>query len=721
MSRNSLVYSLFLVSNEDFIKTAYHILLNRSPDEEGNLYYMARLARGFSRESILLQLSKSPECRAALPQSLSSILSSYEREHHWFWRLFNRHSSQSRTLRQFAYDLRTPLAISPPSAPATEMANTPTEQQRAPAVDLSVQSATRTRAECKSTFGEVNYPLFSFVIPVYDRTDLLRNCINSALAQTITDFEVIVVMDGSPAETIAVVEEFRHDPRVRAFSYPTSSGNAVRGRNKGIIEARGKYISFLDSDDIAATCRLELCMPFLEEDLADVIYGSWRASLDGSRKVAGIENGQVIESPSCDLEMLKEICVPCQSTVTVRRDLLRRVGLLDPEMKYREDHELWLRLAHHGARFHSIPEVLCTLRLHQGNNELNFVQQDEDWAKRAIEVYAQPKISPRKVVFILPGLGISGGIAVVLKHASMLIAAGQDVLVINVGPEANLDWLGVNTVPIVQATDARRYLFENIDCLFATGWQTAEWLDKFDAKQKYYFVQSDERRFTDDPETRKEIESTYRRSCRYLTEAFWIRDLLKTEFGHDAAYVPNGIDLSIFRPLPPIARKGPKKLRVLLEGPIAIPFKGMADSYRAVCDLDVEIWIVSSAGKPPADWRYDRFFEGVAFNEMPKIYSSCDIFLKMSRVEGFFGPPMEAMACGCAVVVGKVSGYSEYIVHEMNALVVESGDVAGAKESVRRLIFDKSLRTALINGGLKTVKDWSWEKSHRAMLGVIRE
>ena len=65
---------------------------------------------------------------------------------------------------------------------------------------------------------------------------------------------------------------------------------------------------------------------------------------------------------------------------------------------------------------------------------------------------------------------------------------------------------------------------------------------------------------------------------------------------------------------------------------------------------------------------------------------------------------MEAMACGSAVVVGKVTGYDEYIQNEHNALVVEQSDVKGAKEVVNRLMNDKNLRNKLVENGHKTAK-----------------
>ena len=561
--------------------------------------------------------------------------------------------------------------------------------------------------------------LVSFVIPIYDRTDVLRAAISSALNQTMRDLEVILVTDGSPPETLSVVNEFIDNARVRIFHFPISSGNAVRARNKGILEARGKYVAFLDSDDFAMPDRLERSLEVLESGKADVVYGAWRAVLDGTRDIDGISNGQIVFSPDCDLEMLRAGCVPCQSTVIVRREVFFQAGFLKPVMEYREDHELWLRLAATGAKFRSIPHVLADLRLHAGNNELKFKDTDSRWRSLALEELKTPGPIPKKIAFILPGVGISGGVGVVLKHADLLISKGHDAFVINLGEPGTGAWFSGHRVPVVHVSDKRRYLFENIDMLFATGWNTTEWLDRFEAKRKLYFVQSDERRFFDDPALKRKIGNSYRMNCEFLTEARWIRTMLKKEFSKDAYYVPNGLDTSVFYPDTPLIPKDPARPRVLLEGPITIPFKGMDDAYAAVEPLNCEIWIVSSAGKPKPNWRCDRFFEAVSFDKMRKIYSSCDIFLKMSRVEGFFGPPLESMACGCAVVVSKVTGWDEYIVENENALVVDHADIRSARSAVNQLINDKALRDRLIQNGCATVKNWSWRSSLDAMLAVV--
>ena len=196
-------------------------------------------------------------------------------------------------------------------------------------------------------------------------------------------------------------------------------------------------------------------------------------------------------------------------------------------------------------------------------------------------------------------------------------------------------------------------------------------------------------------------------------------DLLNKEFYRNAYVVPNGIDTTVFNPNVPLVPKNGKRLRVLIEGPITVPFKGVAVAYTAIEPLDCEIWVVSSAGKPDANWRVDRFFEAVSHEDMPKIYSSCDILLKMSRIESFSYPPIEAMACGCAVVVGRVLGSIEYVIDGVNALVVAPGVVSGARDAVKRLLEDFELRTSLVNEGFKTANNWSWGRSYDAMLRVV--
>ena len=564
-------------------------------------------------------------------------------------------------------------------------------------------------------------PMVSFIIPIYNRTDVLREAIKSALAQTYLSIEVILITDGSPPETLAVVNEFAQDPRIKIFHFPTSSGNAVRGRNKGILEAEGKYIAFLDSDDIATKDRVLYSLSLLEENLADVVYGGWQALLDGTREIDGLVNGQVVYSPDCDLDLLLKVCVPCQSTVMVRKSFFYKAGFLKHNMQYREDHELWTRLAVYGAKFRSIPQVLVHLRLHSGNNELNFKKNDSYWQNQLLCEYKIPAKIPKKIAFIVDGLGCGGGTIVIMRYANFLMSQGHDVQIINVGNAVTGEVPGnTNIVPIIDLHAAKYYLFGNIDLLFATFWTTCQWLEKIPAKRKIYFVQSDERLFYDTDLLKQSVANTYRLSgCEYVTVSNWIVRMLKQEFNQNAKTIPNGIDCNVFYPCRPLVPKNPNKLRILLEGPLSIPFKGVVDAYSALDGINCEIWLVTSDGYPDPSWRIDKLFHNVAFADMPAIYSSCDILLKMSRVESFSYPPLEAMACGCAVVVGEVSGDIEYVEHEVNALVVNKQDVIGANGAIKRLIADNDLYMKLINNGYKTAQQWTLERSFNSLISII--
>jgi O-antigen biosynthesis protein len=575
----------------------------------------------------------------------------------------------------------------------------------------------RPKSASKKSKSDYVRGMVSVIIPVYDRTDELRASVDSILTQTYENYELILVTDGSPPETMAVVESYRSNPKVKIFHFYDNSGNAVRGRNKGIKEASGEFIAFQDSDDIAEAHRLGKSVEFIQQTCADVVYGGWKAKVAEGRSDLKIKNGKEFEAKNFDSENLLNMNYVCQSAVLARKEPLISVGGFKSIMHYREDHELWLRLLFAGFKFKAMPGIVCNLSLHSANNELKFISDDKKWYDLMLREYKIFSRLPLKICYIIPGTSISGGIAVVMQHTNRLLKEGYDVSVFSQDLKTNIDWFPGQKVPIYPID--REYYKKNIDVLVATSWSTAPSMDKMQAVRKIYFVQSDERRFFEESRRKELINETYKIDCEYMTEAKWIQKWLKEEFNRDAHYVPNGLDEKIFFKTDPIERNMSGRPRVLLEGAIDVPYKGMEDAYRAVSELDCEIWIVSNQGKPKPTWRCDRFFENLPIDEMKRVYSSCDIFLKMSRVEGFFGPPLEAMACGCAVVVGKVTGYDEYIKDDCNALVVEQGDIEGARDAVNKLISDKRLMERIIQGGYETAKNWNWGRSTKLLIDII--
>lgn len=229
-----------------------------------------------------------------------------------------------------------------------------------------------------------NRTSFSFIVPVYDRTQKLRESIRSLLSQTYDNYEVILVCDGSPEDTMQVVHELAENNRVRFVSYANNSGNACRGRNKGIEISNADFVCLHDSDDIAHHMRLERTLSVIETHNADAIYGQTRLLMDGTRDIDGLSNGQLFDPPEFDFDLLKQVNIPMTCSVTVRRENLLRYGGFRPEMRYREDHELWLRLAHSGTKWKKCDDLLCYYRVHGGNAELVLRDNDEHWYRQAL-------------------------------------------------------------------------------------------------------------------------------------------------------------------------------------------------------------------------------------------------------------------------------------------------------------------------------------------------
>jgi len=524
------------------------------------------------------------------------------------------------------------------------------------------ESRYRLRAKWRAAhpLREARYSVaVSVLLPASGATGGLRQMIEAILRQDFAGFELLLTYSASCPETQHLVQRYASDRRVRVFA----------GRETWaplIAQARGKYVAFPTGQEAEQTCWLRQCFETLEKDHAEVLMGTRRELL------------------------------------MARASSLRMVGGLPREVWPREDPELHARLTARGYRTTAVPFPS------QSSSKLHGAQEDAPRGTSASLPRARQLVPllPR-VAFVVPWLQISGGIAVVLQYAHRLEQLGHSVTILPASDERDCPWFPHRSFRIVPLSQSRGEMF---DILLATFWTTVDQVRRLPAEKRYYFIQSDESRFYPDNEARQRAAlETYQSDLEPIVIARWLQTWLQERFGRRAHYLPNGIDKTLFHPAAPLEPKG-AKVRVLLEGAIDLPFKGMKNAFRAVEDLDCEIWCISSAGRPERSWRCDRFFSKVPQPEMKHIYSSCDILLKMSEVEAFFLPPLEMMACGQgACVLGEVTGIEEYVQDGVNALVVKKGDVEGARHAVQRLITDINLRQRLIAAGLETARRFDWD------------
>lgn len=124
-------------------------------------------------------------------------------------------------------------------------------------------------------------PTISVIVPAYNAEKTILKTIESVLKQTFTDFELIIINDGSNDSTLNIVNSI-NDDRIKVFSY-ANSGVCV-SRNRGIEQAQGEYISFLDADDLWTTDKLELQLKALQENPQTAIAYSWTDYIDENGK-----------------------------------------------------------------------------------------------------------------------------------------------------------------------------------------------------------------------------------------------------------------------------------------------------------------------------------------------------------------------------------------------------------------------------------------------------
>jgi glycosyltransferase involved in cell wall biosynthesis len=208
----------------------------------------------------------------------------------------------------------------------------------------------------------MNYPMVTVLVPTYNRAAFINDAIHTILAQTFTDFEIVVIDDGSNDETTDVLATF-NDSRLRVLRQSHRGISAAM--NAGLADARGRYISRLDSDDLWQPELLATLVPVLEaQPDVGVVYAQADA-LDHGVPVHHLQ-GLPLRYPDDSLRSLVYDDCTCNIALLARRECFERAGPYDEGLIANEDWDMWLRVARH-YRFVFIERVLARIRWHSGN------------------------------------------------------------------------------------------------------------------------------------------------------------------------------------------------------------------------------------------------------------------------------------------------------------------------------------------------------------------
>ena len=221
-------------------------------------------------------------------------------------------------------------------------------------------------------------PKVSVLMPVYNGERYLRAAVDSILAQTLGDFELLIVDDGSTDASVDILHSYQ-DARIRIVHNETNLG-ITAALNRGLAEVTGDYVARMDCDDMALPHRLEKQWRLLQ-DHPDIglcgtrhgYIGGGKAPIPAETEDAHLRMALVFENPFC------------HGTVMFRRELVAEQGLrYDPDYRHAEDYEFWIRCARH-ARLANLPETLVLYRRHEGSVSALFREQQRATASRIRE------------------------------------------------------------------------------------------------------------------------------------------------------------------------------------------------------------------------------------------------------------------------------------------------------------------------------------------------
>jgi glycosyltransferase involved in cell wall biosynthesis len=208
----------------------------------------------------------------------------------------------------------------------------------------------------------LNSPIVTILLPVYNAEKYLAEAIQSILAQTFTDFELIAVNDGSIDKSIDILKDFaKNDSRLKVYSNEVNRG-IVFTLNRGLYLASGEYIARMDADDICLPERLAKQVAYLSEHPDIGVLGTNFLHFGNVNKVSNFR----LEHELIVLEMIfvNSILHP---SIMMRKSVLDRIGVkYSDKFMHIEDWDLWCRLIPH-TKFHNLPDVLIQYRV-EGQN-----------------------------------------------------------------------------------------------------------------------------------------------------------------------------------------------------------------------------------------------------------------------------------------------------------------------------------------------------------------
>jgi glycosyltransferase involved in cell wall biosynthesis len=327
---------------------------------------------------------------------------------------------------------------------------------------------------------------------------------------------------------------------------------------------------------------------------------------------------------------------------------------------------------------------------------------------------------------------IAGGVRAILTYADRLAGHGHDVtLLVPARGALRAAWrnarrAGPGWMPGLRARVrwVARWsaaALPDADALLATAWQSAPVVAAAPARcgAKVYLIQHDESLYHGDPAA---VDATYRLPLTKVVISTWLRDVMRERFASDAEVLVTPVDPALFHRVP-VTVTTPRPRVLMLHHEYA--WKGVADGLEAVARARAHgrrLHLVGFGVKPPrAPAAYDEFHADPPQAALAALYSGCDVYLCPSWDEGLGMPPMEAMACGAALVTYDNGGCRDYARDGETALVARRRDVADLAARLEQALTDEALRARIATAGAALVTTaFDWDRAVERLERLLR-
>jgi hypothetical protein len=330
---------------------------------------------------------------------------------------------------------------------------------------------------------------------------------------------------------------------------------------------------------------------------------------------------------------------------------------------------------------------------------------------------------------------MSGGIRVVYEYSNRLIDLGHQVTLVSaqsddtetkhmklfswllsfiarINPslfEVSIDYYKIKA-KLFRVPDLSEAYIPDSDVIIATAWQTAEWVNSYSLRKgrKFYLIQGYET--WNGPEER--VKSTYKMPLEKIVVSTYLKDLLKLIGEKCHGPIISGVNFDLFFNKDKRYNEH-KRIGMLYHNSL---IKGIPDGIKAFeiakrAHPDIELVMFSTKKKGQNVPEYAEYHQNPSQDKLREIYCSLDLFLWPSLNEGGSLPPMEAMACKCAVVATNVGAIPDFIIPDKTALVSPPNHPEILARNIIRFIEDGHLLKRISIEGYNNIQEFTWDKA----------